>query len=171
MTVARALLEAADRSTEKRLRVAVDSARAQGLVSDSALRRCAMRLPGHPGAAIILALLGRGVLDKHSEGERVLGGLLEGTTPQPIWQVQVLDRVRLDAARLVLEYDGRDHHTFATDRDHDGLRELRLRAAGIEVIRITAGMIRDHPDETRAMILAVLERRLAMNLRPIIPCR
>lgn len=71
----------------------------------------------------------------------------------------------------MLEYDGRDYHTIDTDRDADSRRELRLKQDQIEVVRITYGMLRDMPAETRAMILRVRQQRLALELAPVVPVR
>lgn len=85
------------------------------------------------------------------------------------WELegQVTDLVpgrRLDLAERVslmgYEYDSRAHHVFPTDRDDDGLRDLECADHGVLILRITAGMLRNHLVETRARIIRIRERRL-----------
>jgi hypothetical protein len=87
----------------------------------------------------------------------------------------VYPNVRVDAVflavRLVLEYDGRDHHKIDTDRDHDSRRELRLKADGIDVIRTTWWMVRHSPGDTWRRILAIYRQRVALGLPPVVPIR
>lgn len=65
---------------------------------------------------------------------------MHGVEPAPEWQVE---------------------HVLPTDRDNDGLRDLEAAERGIQVLRITAGMLREQPGRARAMIVRILRRRLA----------
>ena len=55
-------------------------------------------------------------------------------------------------ARLIVETDGRTTHDnpFAFERDHQ--RDLELKLAGWEVIRITWRQLRDEPDRVTALL-------------------
>lgn len=173
MTATRALIDVAGRISERELRVAVDSARRQGLVRVDRLARRAAALGNRPGAAAMRRLVASGQLAQESEGERALAGLFLPGDPLPCWQVWVLPGIRVDAAyleaRLVLEYDGRAWHTLDTDREADAARELKLEAANIAVVRVTAGMLRNARAETRRRILALYHQRCALGLAPIEP--
>lgn len=167
LTPTRALVELARIERGKRWRVAFDSARRLGLTYPARLLQCARSLVPHHGAVACLALLADAtVVDRDSEGERDLGWLVRGIDPPPEWQVSdVVPGRRFDfgwrQALFFIEYDGRDHHVLPTDRDHDGLRDLQSAASGVQVLRITAGMLREEPARTRATIIRILHRRLA----------
>lgn len=164
LSATRALLELAAVIDERRLRVGVDSADRRGELSRALLRKRAMALRSHTGAALIRRLGRAGVLDLESEGERRLLPLLADFDPQP--ETQVTDLVkgrRLDfawrAIRYGLEYDSKDHHTLPTDRDADGLRDLECGSAGVLVHRITAGMLRYSLTATLRGVRATFDRR------------
>ncbi len=151
----RAFVDLAARVRGKAFRVAFDSARRLGLVSTSKLARSAdAALPQH-GARWVLDLVTSGILDQESEGERVVARLFEGHSPPLEFQAWLLEGVRVDAvwrdARLVVEYDGKAHHTYPADREHDRRRRARLRAAGWSVFVVTNDMLGD---------LAGLRRRI-----------
>ena len=168
LSAARALIEVAPRLTNKALRVAFDSARRGGLLTVDHLRKRALELATHPGARIVLKMLGSGVTDQDGEGERVLAKFFRGVDGIE-WGVEdLVPQRKLDAfmrdALLVLEYDGRDHHVLPTDRDADGLRDIEVRSVSIdgmhlEVIRITKGMLDTAPDQVREFVLTRREER------------
>lgn len=111
-------------------------------------------------------LLAGGALGPERFGERELQGLLAGLPWHFEWGVDdVLAGVRFDAyeraARLALEYDGERDHTSQRDVFADRSRELRVREAGIELIRITKDMLRAERDITRRRITAILRARSA----------
>lgn len=170
LSATRAVIEVAPRISEKALRVAIDSARRQGLLTIERLEERAVALQNLHGARIVLRVIGSKALEKESEGERLLGKALHGV-PGIEWGVSdLVPGRRLDAlirdALLVLEYDGRDHHVLPTDRDSDGLRDLEIRSVKIdgvplEVIHITKGMLREAPDAVRAFVIHRREERLA----------
>lgn len=172
ITPTRGLVELARVERGKRWRVAFDSARRLRLTSPDRLRSCAQELGTHPGARACRTLLATPlVVQAESEGERKdLHWLIDGIEPRAEWQVtDVVPGRRLDVgwpqAMFFLEYDGRDHHVLPTDRDNDGLRELQAADAGVQVLRITAGMLREKPHETRALVVRILRRRLAERER------
>lgn len=170
LSAARALIEVAPHVSEKRLRVAVDSARRAGLLTIDWLERRALDLSTLKGARVVLRVIGSRALDQESEGERVLAALLvdfEGLE----WGVKdVVPNRRLDcferSALFVIEFDGRDHHVLPTDRDADGLRDIEIQSVTIdgialEVFRVTGGMVRDDPDGVRRYIRRRIEQRRA----------
>ena len=116
----------------------------------------------------VLTLYRAGLFDPESEGERALLAFLGPdaadfacavTDVAPPYRLDVYHR----AARLVLEYDSERHHTAEHDIHADRRRELAVRARGIEVIRVTKGMIRDEPERTRGHIRAIVARRLGLS--------
>lgn len=166
LTPTRGMVEYAIVERGKPWRVAFDNARRRGLTAPHRLLRCARDLGAHPGAlACVKLVTDPWVVGRDSEAERDLPWLVDGIAPAPEWQVEdVLPGRRFDFgwrdALFFIEYDGRDHHVLPTDRDHDGLRDLEAAEQGIQVLRITAGMLREQPDRTRAMIVRTLRRRL-----------
>ncbi|MGH8884245.1 MAG: hypothetical protein ACRDYX_03545 [Egibacteraceae bacterium] len=165
LSAARALIEVASAIDERMLRVAIDSARGQRLLSVRWLQRRADALETHHGARIVARVLSSGVMRPESEGERTLAGVVKGIEPEPEWGISdLVPGRRLDLgwrlALFGLEYDGRDHHVLPTDRDADGVRDLESLVSGVVILRVTAGMIREQPERTRALIEAILRRRL-----------
>jgi len=164
LRVERAVLELARQAGERRVLQVVDSARWLGFLRAERLVRRARDLPGHPGARRVLALLASGALGPESVGERDLQVLLAGLPGHFEWGVDdVLPGVRFDAyertARLALEYDGERDHTAERDVFADRSRELRVRAAGIELIRITKDMLRSDREVTRRRLTTILAAR------------
>lgn len=163
LSAARALLEVAPHVSRKRLRVAFDDARRRELLTVAHARRRAEDLPDHPGSVILLDFLGSDAAEAESDGERPMQEFLKQTLPNERIEWQVTDLVpgrRLDAVvrRLLLgfEYDSREYHV---DREADYLRDLDCGGDGVQVIRISAGMLRHHAEQTRAGILAVVSQR------------
>lgn len=167
LTPTRGLVEYAGIEQGKPWRVAFDHVRRRRLTHPERLRHCARTLLPHPGALACLALLGDpSVSGQESEGERGLDWLVRDIEPAPEWQVtDLVPGRRLDfawrEALFAVEYDGRDHHVLPTDRDNDGLRDLEAAENGVQVLRVTGGMLREEPDRTRALIIRILRRRLA----------
>ncbi|MDQ6698507.1 MAG: endonuclease domain-containing protein [Actinomycetota bacterium] len=87
--------------------------------------------------------------------QRVLGGEL------PIGRV---DFVYLDA-RLVIEADGRRHHTALLDADRDRWRDLELTAAGFRVIRVTWQQLVQDPERFVAALSRALRAPSPAELR------
>lgn len=163
LTVPRALIDVAAAVTERRLRVGFDSARRLGRTTPAELLDRATAMAHLTGARHLLGLMAAGVLIPESEGERGLQRFFAGYPGQLEWQVtDLVPGRRLDVAERPLllgwEFDGRDHHTLPTDRDSDGWRDLDAEAAGVRVLRLTTGMLRD-PARTWRGILAARERR------------
>jgi hypothetical protein len=170
VSATRALIEIAPRVTDKALRVALDSARRRRLTSLTLLRSRVKALADHAGSRVVARLLASGEADPESEGERVMQRFLAPLGLPLEWGVtDLVPGRRLDAAYraglVAFEYDGRDHHVLPTDRDADGLRDLEATARDVLVVRITAGMIRDRPQETLAWIARICRDR-ASRRRP-----
>lgn len=164
LRVERAVLELARVAPERRVLQVVDSARWLGLLRAERLVRRARDLTGHPGARRVLFLLAGGALGPESMGERDLQALVAGLPGRFEWGVDdVLPGVRFDAyertVRLALEYDGERDHTAERDVFADRSRELRVREAGIELVRITKDMLRSERDLTRRRLAGILTAR------------
>lgn len=166
LRIERAVLELARDAHTRRVLQVVDSARWLGLLRVERLFRRARALPRHAGARTVLRLFADAALGPESFGERDLQALLAGLPGHFEWGVaDVVPGVRFDAyeraARLALEYDGERDHSAERDVFADRSRELRVREAGIELIRITKGMLREEREVTRRRIAAVLRARSA----------
>ena len=108
-----------------------------------------MATRGRPGIAVIRAILEArepGYVAVESELEaRFVELVRRAGLPEPRRQLQTGDASswigRVDfaypEARLVVEVDGRRHHTAMLDRESDRARDNRLVAAGWRVVRFT----------------------------------
>lgn len=170
VTPVRAVADAALTVDEKRLRIGVDHLKWNGTCTNGRLESTLRSLAGHTGAEWALVLLNSGVLDPESEGERkLLTSVLRGFVPGPQCQVEILPGIRVDfvwlGVRLVVEYDGRDHHT--RDRDRDEARSLAIKRAGWEHVRIRQGMLAN-PRELMAALREIYnERATRYGLPPL----
>ena len=145
VTVTAALIDCAARDdvAPRRVRVALDAARARGLTSDERLVRRARALGGrHRGAAAILELEADGFLRCDSEPERELGRLVSAIEPRPVPQGRV-GRRRIDwlwpTYGWGLEYLGAVDHLGAAARTVDLDRKGELRKDGVVVCELTVG--------------------------------
>jgi very-short-patch-repair endonuclease len=95
---------------------------------------------------------------------RFLALVVAAGLPEPRRQVQIGDEQswmgRVDfaypEARLVIELDGRRHHTGMLDRDADRARDNRLAAAGWRVVRFTWSDLTTHGDRVVALVRDLL---------------
>lgn len=140
----------------------IDRARWSGLRVERLLD-AARSLPGHPGATCVLELSRAGRLAQESPGERTLDTALGSLGLLFRWQADdVVDGLRFDAysdaARLALEYDGRQG---LRDAERDCERDLLAGAQGVLVLHVTSRMLwPDQVDETVRRIAAVLAERI-----------
>lgn len=146
---------------DRRLRVAIHSARRQGCMKRRALVERARDLgDDHPGAAWALELEATGLLSLDSERERQVAEALSVVHPAPTPQAWVAPDVRVDFLwpdhRVVLEYDGWVDHPLGSDRDRR--RRERLEALGYLVIVVRSEDLRD-PDGLAARVQLTLTRR------------
>lgn len=163
LRIERAVLELARDAPERRVLQVVDSARWLGLLRRERLLRRAADLRRHPGARRVLAL--KAELGPESMGERELAAFLRELPGHfECGVADVVPGVRFDfyerGARLALEYDGERDHSLERDLFADRSRELRVRSAGIELIRITKAMLREGRDDTRRHLRTVLHARV-----------
>lgn len=168
VTPIRAIIDAAMRVRDRRIRVGIDAGRRTGMVDDDRLRRRADELGRHAGAVTVRRLLGSGALDQDGELERQLALALHEVGLHPAWGVEVLPGVIVDAcfaeASYVLECDGVQWHTIDTDRAADVSRQGILRADGWRVDRIGTADLRDRRAETVAAIVATRAARIEVGL-------
>ena len=158
-TRTRSLVDLAHDTRGREFRVAFDAVkRVRGTDSQRLRRRAVAALPQH-GAQYVIELVDSGVLDLESEGERDFFEIMHGVNPPLAVQQWLLPGLRVDFAwvdaRMVVEYDGVDRHTLATDRAHDRRRRSRLRAAGWDVIVVRK---QDLADPAR-LVARLLQRR------------
>lgn len=125
---------------------------------------------GRPGTALM-----RRLVDERSDGyvatESELEDLLEAVLasagmPMPARQRDVggdtpVGRVDFAylAARVVIEADGRKHHTSLTDAEADRWRDLELAGAGFVVVRVTWRQLTLEPGRFIAGLRELLRRR------------
>ena len=159
---ARTLIDCATRPDIDRL---LNEARAQKLVTDTAIRQAIARCPGRKGTGPLRRLLEAEHATGYtrSEAERRLKRLLKaanlelpvfnrpllGYTPDAFWARQ----------RVTVEVDGyRFHgHRQAFERDH--VRDAHFASAGYLVLRFTWRQLTEKPYEVVATIAATLARR------------
>ncbi|MGN6692698.1 MAG: DUF559 domain-containing protein [Aquihabitans sp.] len=133
---------------------------------------------GRPGTVLMRELLeerSEGYVATESELEDLLVDVLVAYgLPLPVRQRALggeEDRVgRVDFAyevcRVVVEADGRKHHTALTDAEADRWRDLELAAAGFVVIRVTWHQLVHEPERFIAALRKVLEARTPPSLDP-----
>lgn len=148
---------------------ALDNCLAQGIVTLAAIGEttAALAKRGRRGIAEM-----RRLLDERSPGyvppasgleAQFLATIERAGLPQPSRQVDVggddwvgrVDFVYLEQ-RILIEIDGRRHHTALLDLEADRVRDNRLAAAGWRVIRITWEQLVKHPDRVVALIRQLL---------------
>jgi very-short-patch-repair endonuclease len=161
-----ALLETAatlGRTDERRCRVGLDSATWRGLTTPERVRERAEELGReHAGAALFLDLLADGLEASETDGERILGRLLQHFDPSPEAQVWVTPRRRADwlfrLLRLIFEFQGSVDHGFAARRAADVERDDELGAAGFLVVPVVHADLADE-GAALAWIEATLVKR------------
>lgn len=63
-----------------------------------------------------------------------------------------------ESERLILELDGRKHHSALTDWERDKWRDLRLTASGFTTLRISWSQLTERPGEVADLLRRVLRR-------------
>jgi hypothetical protein len=164
-TVARTLLDLAAVVPRRALERAFDQAEILRVFDLNALRDQIDRNPGHPGSGKL-----RSTLAGHTAGDDVTESELEelfraivdpAGLPRPEVNAPVDpgdggNLIRPDAvwrdAKLAVELDGAKWHLTrkAFESDHD--RDLRLKAAGWDVIRLTWRQLHDKPAQVTALL-------------------
>jgi len=151
---------------------ALDDALA-GLLTVQAAHRILAELGrrGRPGTALMRSLMdvrGEGYVATESELEDLVQSvLITAGLPLPLRQASLgtaenligrVDFVYPDAL-VVIEADGRKHHTARRDADADRWRDLELAAAGYIVIRVTWHQLVHEPERFITALRSVLDRR------------
>jgi very-short-patch-repair endonuclease len=173
---ARTLVDLAGVLHPARTERAVENCLTSGLVTLDALAATTIDLATKGRAGIALM---RRVLDERGDGMPVPESHLEARflrvaraadLPEPVRQLDVGDHAwvgRVDfaypSAHLVVELDGRRHHSSKLDLEADRARDNRLMAGGWRVVRITYAWLRDHPDQVVALL------RKALGLPSAVP--
>jgi len=157
-TVSRTLFDLAAVVRKSKLERAIDNALALGLVTPAALHQIVELLGEHgrAGTTVMRELVGdrgEGYVATESELEDAfLAFLVQFGLPEPVRQVVLGDETpvgRVDfffpEAKVVVELDGRRNHTAFLDREADYVRDSRLTAMGIRVMRITWRRLKREP--------------------------
>ena len=169
---ARTLVDLAGAIHPARTERAVDHALAARLTTPTELRAVFEELAGRgrSGIALMRRLLDErdiGYIAPASELEaRFLELIRTANLPAPTRQVEVGDDAgwvgRVDAAyparRLIVELDGRRHHTQLLDLQSDRARDNRLMADGWRVVRLTWDDVTERPGPAVALVRAALSR-------------
>jgi hypothetical protein len=163
-TVARAVLDAAPRLEEKRLRRVVNDGLRTPHLRRSALDDVLDRFTLHPGRKLILAMLDdveHGFTDSTFEDE-LRAFCIAANLPVPEFGKYVAGH-RCDAvyeqAKLIIECDGwqfhNSRHSFESDRD----RDADTLEASYATIRLTKRRLRDHRDREERRLRNILRAR------------
>lgn len=151
---------------------ALDDALASSLTVAAAGRVLAeMGRRGRPGTRLMRQLMaerGDGYVATESELEDLVVAVLAAAgLPRPLRQrplgsdeapIGRVDFVYLDE-RVVIEANGRRHHTALLDADRDRWRDTELAAAGWVVVRVTWRQLVHEPERFLAALRRLLERR------------
>ena len=169
--VARTLVDLAGVLHPGRTERAVDNALAMGIVTLAALGDVFDELAqrGRKGIAVM-----RRILDDRSDAyvpveseleARFVDLVRDADLPEPVRQLNVGDDsnwiARVDfaypEAKLLLELDGRRHHSAKLDAEADLRRDARLAQAGWRTARIRWDEVVDHPDQVVVRIRRLLD--------------
>ena len=169
--VARTLVDLAGVLHPRRTERAVDNALAMGVVTVSALADVFDELArrGRQGIADMRRILDvrtDGYVPVESELEaRFVELVREAGLPAPVRQVNLGDEDwigRVDFAypgvKLVIELDGRRHHSAKLDLEADRTRDARLAHAGWRTARIGWDEVVGHPDRVAVRIRQLLDQ-------------
>lgn len=151
----------------------LDDALDRRLVTRAQLERCldSHRTRGRLGIARLEALLAdRGAGHHATESEferRFIDFCRRHGFEEPETQFVLVDDglvvARCDAvfqaARVVVELDGRRGHSQLTDRSADSVRDQRLLALGWATFRVSWSQLRDRPEHLAGSLRAVLDGR------------
>ena len=169
-TVDRTLFDLAGVLKRKRLERAVANAINARLTTIAKLEKVFAETArrGRKGSAAMRRLLsdiGQGYVPTESELEDLVIAVLDaaglplpkkqrnvGGTSTPIGRVDFL----YVAAKLVVEADSRRYHESWLDQEADFRRDLRLRAAGFQIIRVSWHQLTENPEEFIAAVRAVV---------------
>jgi very-short-patch-repair endonuclease len=167
-SAARVLLDLAAELDDRRLERAYDDGQISGVVRPRDIAEVLQRAGRHPGVCRLRELAdadadAAGVT--RSEAEKRLREIVRGAElPAPRVNAR-LHGYELDflwpAANLVVEVDGYRVHSTRAAFERDRLRDARLQALGVEVLRVTWRQLEREPLAVVARIAAALARRTA----------
>lgn len=164
-TPARAVLEIAATATEKELAAAIDEGLARRMFTPRELGEVLARNRPCRGAARLAQILGdptATAVSRSKREKRLLRLIRDAGLPMPETNVP-FGRFELDfywpRERLVVEVDGYNFHrgpgAFGRDRE----KELAVRAAGLDMVRVTGDHVLKRPWMVLATIAGELARR------------
>jgi very-short-patch-repair endonuclease len=163
-TPARTLIDLATMLDRNRLEAAVNEADRLGLLDPETLRRMLAERPGLDGSPRLRSVLDRRTFTlTDSELERrFLSVAHRGGLPRPLTQHRV-NGFRVDfywpELRLVVETDGLRYHRTASQQSRDRVRDQRLVARGLIVLRFTHAQVAFDAESVVATLRAVMERQ------------
>jgi very-short-patch-repair endonuclease len=165
-TAARTLLDLAAVLEPRELDRSLEQAEVLRLVSRNALRAVLARAGGHHGAAPLRAAVqmnGAAALTRSEAETRLLELIRAADLPAPRTNVRVagyeVDFLWPDE-RLVIEVDGYAFHRTRQAFERDRLRDAKLQARGLRVMRVTWRQIAGTPESLVARIAAALATRV-----------
>jgi hypothetical protein len=171
-SIARTLLDLAGELGRRPAERAIDQAEVLGVLDLRAVDDVVQRAWGHPGAAVLQAVLadlhGPTLTDQELE-ERFLALCRDARLPQPevnawlyVGGAPGRDHVKVDflwrAERLVVETDGWGSHRTRRRFEDDRLKDQRLRLAGFAPLRVTARQVEFEPGRLAGLVLSLLTR-------------
>jgi len=172
-TVLRTLCDLSSRLSVTEAVTVVDMALHAGLVSVDDLKGLCARRTHSFGAARLRRVVGFAEPAAESPMEsRLRMVLLLGGLPRPLAQAPLHDSrgrflgrpdLYYPSHRLGLEYDGGTHRTSLVE---DNRRQNRLLAAGIRLLRFTAGDVFQNPDTIRTQVRGYLASRPVLSPLP-----
>ena len=171
-TVPRTLLDLSAVVQRDELRSALRQAEQLRLTDPLWLGDLIARYPRKPGIPILKAVVdeasrGLNVVKEELE-ERFQAFLLNAGLPLPNTNV-LIEEFEVDCVwreqRLIVELDSRAHHDVTHAFEADRLRDRRLEAAGLRVVRITWRQLHETPDEVEADLRRLLAPAPATPVR------
>jgi predicted transcriptional regulator of viral defense system len=169
-SVARTLLDIADRGDLNELERIVDRAKRRGVLDLAAVEQLLERLPASTASQTLLGALDlyREAVFDRAKSELLLLALAKKVgLPPPVlncwvekWEIDAY----WEAERLAVEVDGWASHGSRKAFEEDRLRVEEMKLAGIDVVRISARRIEQRPDEVGARLKRLLaQRRLELG--------
>ncbi len=159
---ARALLDIAGSVSERQLELAFDQGLVQRVLQARDVDELLRRIPGHPGAPLLSALLERQsdpALTRSQAEERLLALIRAAQLPHPRVNTRV-HGYEVDfhwpRHRFVAEVDGFQYHCTRRAFEHDRRKDATLRAAGLATMRVTWRQIEDQPYAVIALLAQAL---------------
>ena len=169
-SVARTLLDLADVATERELERALDEALIQRLVRLDDIREALTRATGRSGAPVLRGVLARrttSTITRSEAEERFLALVRAAGLPEPEVNVKI-HGYEVDflwrAQGVVVEIDGFKYHRTKRAFERDHRKDGRLKAAGLDISRITWAQMDDEPLAVIARLAAALARRTPQSL-------